>query len=244
MNKIRALCRLETFAGSGVGRLTSKTLLGLFLLEIPIPTARRWRTSWLTLSKNQFQAGVEEMRQLQMSLHKKPSLLQSYCREMEAVEDSFRAVSPKNQPTVMCSCSRPEVTCVESRSTFYESTTSHRPSCPLYRLADHTLKFGVLLPFTKDFFGRIVQLSFSFTWGAGGYSMCPCLEATTIVPWNAPAFSLLDEFNTNSVEYAKAGTLRRESSIVLQQLYRHFCDGSASPRDRDQFGFGLSDVRQ
>ena len=152
-----------------------------------------------------------------------------------------------------CSCDnlirRRATTYSIGRVHFFKSSvdsSNHSFTCPLYIGTKAITTVGFKMGYYGRLLANTVRATMTITIGAGGYSINPCLEFHAIVPFDSPAFLLLDY-----------GTFRRHfhttpptESIgvcdffenTLQQLYELFQDGRASPTDTVEDGSTLLHV--
>ena len=80
----------------------------------------------------------------------------------------------------------------------------------------------------------------SFTRGAGGFSISPRLSFVNVVPWDSPAFALLEAYKMDWDGVLKNPSKHAEK--ILMQMYRLFETGKASSTDVNQYGNTLLHV--
>ena len=124
--------------------------------------------------------------------------------------------------------------------------SNHSATCPLYIQTKATTTVGFKIGYYGRLLANTVRATISITTGAGGCSINPCLEFHAIVPFNSPAFLLLDygtfrqHFHTTPpTETIEVGDFFK---TTLQQLYDLFQDGRASPTDTVEDGSTLLHV--
>ena len=195
----------------------------------------------------------------------KPSILQSVCDEIIEEQRLLRTHSPTLSSRVSVSnkiipyASTPICLCHPTRyskhwmvgsflDVTHASHSEHSQSCPMRKFSKKTttFKFGLNIP--TWFVGRLIELTFSTTIGAGGLSISPQLSATRVIDRQAsPVFILFDSVQYDVWDYHmwfRSGlpfnTTQSEIESKIKDLPRlcweHYCKGEASPSDVDHEG--------
>lgn len=81
--------------------------------------------------------------------------------------------------------------------------------------------------------GRIIQLGFNISRGAGGFNLSPFLSLRRLVRRESPVFDL---FKLWKIPPHSIKELGEYFELASTQMLRHFCDGTASPYDVDVSG--------
>ncbi|KAI9708174.1 MAG: hypothetical protein M1820_004128 [Bogoriella megaspora] len=220
------------------------------------------------------QSSTQDLAQqvkLMLALVSKPSLQRDAFNDFSETSTSPREVPHNDElspvshgqifgkmgsPNLLCECS--ERTRIKGQSmrqwrsiTLFCSSRSHerhRPDCLFHSLAatrDDTI--GVRVQWLKSFFASTLQLSLSFTRGAGGLLLSPILSYRPLVPRNAPAFSILDQKTMISKGALSSwDTPTPYLSCYLQNALREilllFQNHAASPYDTTENCGSLLDV--
>lgn len=208
----------------------------------------------------------EDARKLQLVLAQRPSLLQNICDETGGLEmnvdrmpamtardrimqDSRKARSTKQRS--FCSCS----TIIRERGTSYSmggvrlfkssmESSKHSASCPLYIGTEATTTIELKMTYYGRLLANTVRATISFTTGAGGISISPCLRLRALVPKSSPAFQLLDR-KALSARFGWTSPTNEPCKYfesALQQLYELFQARVASPTDISEDGETLITV--
>lgn len=210
----------------------------------------------------------EDARKLQLVLAQRPSLLQNICDETGGLEmnvdrmpamtardrimqDSRKARSTKQRS--FCSCS----TITRERGTSYSmgavrlskssmASSKHSASCPLYIGTEATTTIELKMTYYGRLLANTVRATISFTNGAGGVSISPCLRLRAMVSNSSPAFQLLDEKTLDArfgrTQPSQPNELCEYFESALQQLYELFQAKVASPTDINEDGETLITV--
>ena len=152
-----------------------------------------------------------------------------------------------------CSCTsvsrRRVATYSIGRADFFKSSvecSNHSAACPLCIRTKATTTLGLKIAYYGRLLANTVRATISITTGAGGYSINPCLEFHAIVPFDSPAFLLLDYGTFRQHFHTTPPTESIEVcdffKNTLQQLYELFQDGGASPTDTVEDGSTLLHV--
>ena len=206
----------------------------------------------------------KDARRLQLILAQRPSLLRTVCDEMGGLEmeTTMTAPNPSRQDrrhwkwtkqTSYCSCAtltpRRIATYSTSRVDFFKNSVEsrkHSITCPLYIGTETTATVGFKMAYYGKLLANTVKATISITSGAGGYSINPGLRFGAVVPYDSPAFVILElttfpgGFTTTSPSQSKEVADYFKSA--LQRLYELFQDGRASPTDTSEFGENLLHV--
>lgn len=122
----------------------------------------------------------------------------------------------------------------------------HSTTCPLYIGTEATTTVGLKMSYYGRLLANTVRATMSFTAGAGGFSVSPCLKLRAVVSRDSPAFSLLKSVPSRRPGYRRPQSQTNEIGeywgSALQQLYKLFKDRAASPTDIDEDGNTLLTV--
>ena len=213
----------------------------------------------------------EDARKLQLVLAQRPSLLRSICDEVGGVEinmDRMPTTTARNRimhngseakwikQRPFCSCS----TLIRERGSAYSmgsikvfktsiESCKHSTSCPLYIGTEAATTVGLKMTYYGKLLANTVWATTTFTTGAGGISISPCLRIRALVSKSSPAFQLLDReallahFGTDTpLKTIKTNELCEYFEHALQQLYELFQAKAASPTDMSEDGDTLITV--
>lgn len=114
------------------------------------------------------------------------------------------------------------------------STLSHRKDCELFKYLERENSFNLKLMYFGAIIKQVVTASIHLTRGAGGFSISPSLSCIRVVPYDSPAFYLLDRV----WEHCELSSV----DDFIAKLQGLFQDGLASPRDVDPCGRSLLHV--
>lgn len=210
----------------------------------------------------------DDARKLQLVLAQRPSLLRNICDEAggfdlyvsgmpttiarnRMMQDRRKAKWIKQRS--FCSCSaltrkRDNAYSMGSIKVFKTSIESckHSTSCPLYTGTEASTTVGLKMTYYGKLLANTVQATISFTIGAGGRSISPCLRFRALVSNSSPAFQILNK----EALYAGFGIRGPPKTIelceyfesALQQLYDLFQAKVASPTDISEDGNTLITV--
>jgi hypothetical protein len=203
------------------------------------------------------------MERSQQRLLWKPSLLRSVCDEHQHLTTAMsreiqtscplKTVTPGSSAdmtivTSSCSCARS----LYGRRTWYMpskfsifrlSTISHQNNCPLYKIAKRIETLGIRYNFCSRLLNASIQTSISVATGAGGLSINPKMRISNIVSYDAPAFRLLSPHHIETPRKRVPLLYISEfCKLALEQLYKLFSDGKASPTDANNCGETLLHV--
>ena len=154
-----------------------------------------------------------------------------------------------------CSCStlireRTATCSIGSVKVFQTSTESckHSMSCPFYIGTEATTTIGLKTTYYGKLLAKTVRATISFTTGAGGLSISPCLKLRATVSASSTAFQILDPLDLNTrfrrARLCQTNEVGKYFEGPLQQLYELFQDNVASPTDVDEYGATLITVVQ
>lgn len=210
----------------------------------------------------------EDARKLQLVLAQRPSLLRSICDEVGGVEidmDRMPTTTARNRimqdrrkaewtkQRYFCSCS----TLVRERAITYSigavklfktsmESSKHSASCHLYIGTEATTTVGLKMTYYGKLLANTIRATISFTNGAGGISISPCLRLRALVSNPSPAFQLLDrkalEARFRDTQSQQTNELCQHFENVLQELYELFHAKVASPTDISEDGNTLITV--
>ncbi|KAL5355089.1 hypothetical protein BJX96DRAFT_1777 [Aspergillus floccosus] len=168
------------------------------------------------------QAGVSSPRALP------PSTLQSLCDQQQAVNRQLRkSAPPRHAPkSKSASCTCPHE--APRRWKFFSRFQSHRFGCPLYFQGEEMTLFRGRYAFCNRFLRFSIQFTMNTVSGAGGFTIVPAFDVRRVVPDDAPAFKLIDEFSRALQNGSSQGL---SSDSVLLQLRHLFEEEKASPKD-------------
>ena len=145
------------------------------------------------------------------------------------------ADTSKSLPSHHCTCSkRPYVTTwglpYSYLGTCILSKSQHRKACP-QAVSSKTFRLSLQYKFPRFLINKAVHLSFSSTYGAGGFSLAPRLGIIPVTTGNNPARQIIRESRDLS-----------DGSALILKLRQLFLDGKASPFDIDEAGGSLAHV--
>ncbi len=89
-----------------------------------------------------------------------------------------------------------------------------------------------------------IRATLSIVTGAGGLSISPRLSFRNTVPYDSPAFKLLQQVRISDHDHVDSSTMSRFLKTTLRQLYQLFSDRKASPQDETKYGETLLHVSQ
>ena len=140
-----------------------------------------------------------------------------------------------------CSClRRPQFTAWGSPYGFLGigtfSRVRHRRNCQ-WASFQRSFQYSVRYRFPSYFLRKAVHLSFSASYGAGGFSLAPTLGIISVATKANPAMEIL-----NGCRHGRRYGCRLTVEEVISQLRALFVAGKASPFDIDEKGQNLSHV--
>lgn len=101
-------------------------------------------------------------------------------------------------------------------------------------------QYGMRLSYSGPLLAGALLISMSMTCGSGGFSISPTLAFSPTVPFNAPAFEVID---FRFPESYSAFDVEAACQFAKQELSRLYRDGKASPYDLDEEGNTILHVR-
>jgi hypothetical protein len=194
---------------------------------------------------------VDAIRTVTCELVSKPSLLSSFCDEtqrlqslLEITESCQQNTFGKNAVPRQCNCYKRTQKISQERfigpvKLFRNRkiTSRHLKHCPFYVLDEETRSFGLKVTMFSRLLSGIIQLSFEATTGSGGFSLGRPLYFRAVVPYDSPAFALIEELEPPDPKLSLGDVLALASE--LRKLYRN---GDASPYDVNPCGETLLHV--
>lgn len=114
----------------------------------------------------------------------------------------------------------------------------HSKDCAFYLPQKRTsigLRFELSL---RQIASHLIDLSLSYTTGAGGFSISPKLNAVRVVLYS-PAFKLIDDLCLTSWPPEK---YHERATVTGNQILSLFQNGQASPHDRNIYGNNILNV--
>jgi hypothetical protein len=128
------------------------------------------------------------------------------------------------------------------------SMASHHNACPLYKIGKRTEILGVRWSLCSPLLNASIKATISVTTSARGLCVNPRINFLNIVSADAPVFKAVRLHHLSRL-YCGTEPLLYKSKVseffgsTLQQLYKLFRDGKASPADADPWGYTLLHVR-
>ncbi|KAL9102321.1 MAG: hypothetical protein Q9187_009137 [Circinaria calcarea] len=118
------------------------------------------------------------------------------------------------------------------------SMARHKKSCPLFALRKG-FHFAFNYAFPRWLLSKAVGVTFTATYGAGGFSIGPNLHFIPIVDYDSPAMELIGKWVSSCSQQHLVGEQTSETIIQLRQL---FLKGEASPFDVNPSGSSILQV--
>ena len=135
----------------------------------------------------------------------------------------------------------------------HSANRNHDRDCPHSACVETFWSIQLSLACCSKFLAKAVEASLSLTRGAGGTALSPNLQLRRLVPYDSPAFALLQELSPARMTFDEhQGKLSPErmtfddikflASQQVQTLRQMFQDGKASPYDVTINGYTLLHV--
>jgi hypothetical protein len=119
------------------------------------------------------------------------------------------------------------------------SSASHHESCPYYTDTARTVRIGFGTRILNPLLSRLMEGTFTATFGAGGVSIYPSLNLRSVYRPNSPAFKLLDDLGNDKYP---TDTMKMSPDVLRAEFRRLFQNHEASPFDVDEEGRTLIHV--
>ena len=119
------------------------------------------------------------------------------------------------------------------------ASSSHHESCPYYLNTEWSNRIGIDTRMFNTVLSRVVDGTFSISFGARGVSISPSLSLRHIFRPNSPAFLLLSSVGRGGIGERP---FERSPEDLRAEFRRLFHSREASPFDVDQEGRTLLNV--
>ncbi|KAH7140299.1 hypothetical protein B0J13DRAFT_557494 [Dactylonectria estremocensis] len=225
--------------------LASQNQVNFQTLQVLLTTQHQQTQSQLATMQA---AHARELSRLHLRLIEKPAVLREVCdvltySHVDASKRQHLQQLPLLAPVCSCGMRNRGTKSLDSTlrvGTFHayaqqRDVSRHSKACTFYMPRKHTsvgLRFELSFPEVVSY---SVDMSLSYTTGAGGFSISPKLNAVQVVK-HSPAFALIDGiFNFHS-SLTLPDNHHEQVAVTGNQILSLFQTGQASPHDRDIFG--------